>query len=57
MLIHEDLVRRISGCPTIPSRHQLMIALWKMAFLKLEATKIATQEILLFYAISLILFE
>ncbi|KAK0165752.1 hypothetical protein PV328_004247 [Microctonus aethiopoides] len=30
-LIQEDLVRHVPGCPTIPSRHQLMIALWKMA--------------------------
>ncbi|KAK4882272.1 hypothetical protein RN001_005591 [Aquatica leii] len=30
-LIQEDLVRRVPGCPTIPSHHQLMIALWKMA--------------------------
>lgn len=30
-LIQEDLVRHVSGCPTIPSHHQLMIALWKMA--------------------------
>uniref|UniRef100_T1ID06 Transposase Helix-turn-helix domain-containing protein n=1 Tax=Rhodnius prolixus TaxID=13249 RepID=T1ID06_RHOPR len=30
-LIQEDLVRRVPGCPTIPSHQQLMIALWKMA--------------------------
>ncbi|KAJ0175613.1 hypothetical protein K1T71_008772 [Dendrolimus kikuchii] len=30
-LIQKDLVRRIAGCPTIPSRQQLMIAIWKVA--------------------------
>ncbi|XP_047526405.1 putative nuclease HARBI1 [Pieris napi] len=30
-IIEENLVRHVPGCPTIPSHHQLMIALWKMA--------------------------
>lgn len=30
-LIQKDLVRRVPGCPAIPSHYQLMIALWKMA--------------------------
>ncbi|KMQ82753.1 nuclease harbi1, partial [Lasius niger] len=29
--IHQDLIRKVKGCPTIPARQQLMIALWKMA--------------------------
>ncbi|XP_043270332.1 putative nuclease HARBI1 [Venturia canescens] len=30
-IIEQDLLRKIKGCPTIPSQTQLMIALWKMA--------------------------
>ncbi|XP_025996033.1 protein ANTAGONIST OF LIKE HETEROCHROMATIN PROTEIN 1-like [Solenopsis invicta] len=30
-VIHEDLIRKVKGCPTIPAHQQLMIALWKMA--------------------------
>lgn len=30
-IIAEDLMRTVPGNPTIPSTHQLMIALWKMA--------------------------
>ncbi|XP_048515101.1 putative nuclease HARBI1 isoform X2 [Athalia rosae] len=30
-ILAEDLMRRAPGCLTIPSRHQLMIALWKIA--------------------------
>lgn len=30
-ILHNDLIRHTPGCPTIPPRQQLLIAIWKMA--------------------------
>lgn len=48
-LIQEDLVRHVPGCPTIPSHHQLIIALWKIATMDSYRSLLIKNKILWIY--------